>query len=945
MDEPVRLSYTIHSCSGYTSTFQPHHILTDNPSDQSSRWTALNTKQPTAAAAAASSPASSSSASNNSLSATNPHADDRANTNGGAAAAGARPSTSGSKRSRDIQYITLELEQPAIVTAIGFGKYHKVHPCNLHEFSVYGGMSSDLSCMEPLLHAGLKNDSQPEQFKLPTDAAAPPGKPSAVLPSKFIRIDALTPHTQNYNVSIWHVWLMGLTNDIDAALVAYDTVRVFPRSCVAQRPGSDRIAPCPQYRSATTTHLVLSHLRRSALLPTFQSLLNSIPPSVASLFEHPLLSQLHDTIVVRGDFVGAERLLEEAKTQDLFQEWTPGGGKGVSVVRWERLNDVQYSNLPPQPRARAGHQMVRIGRKLLLFGGFDGKEDLADLWTAELPSPEEDMPILSWRLIDSGEEEGKLDGASSTDRRLWPRKRSCHQMAVDEREGWVYMLGSRVTREDEEAFAERKAQQAGGNAENGDAMEVEHHGEGNGFSSWDGKSVYASDFWRYKFVGTDKGKWELISEDTATQGGPKLLFDHQMFLHSESQRLFVFGGRIQPPDEEDALEDRYSGLYCFDIVENKWSHLFGDPTSNDTFRAERLLGRIGHSMFFDAHSHTLYILGGQRGDAYLADLWAIKFVAPNAADLDLDEPASGASDDTSFWRAGAVIAGVSTATPVTTIGNPTLSTRSPTILQVMQKNDDVSLPSPLDGSVGPSPSFTHRTTIDPTTREWTTMTGLVKYHQARKETPSNEVWTYTTTNGPSKWGKLEQRGEKPPPRFAASVVYDPLRKEHYLFGGNPFKGTEERLGDLWRGRVFHPCPDEALRMARFLVRKQRFTEMCQTRPTLIALQYLQDSIGQVVDHTDEDEASAFRACMIAVLSAPPRNNCEVDMNVENDPSAASPTNSTTTSVDENPVVLGGELYTKRHELFENLLGFVPASEAQPKEDLKDVATQMKRDRM
>ena len=47
---------------------------------------------------------------------------------------------------------------------ITFGKYHKVHVCNLKEFKVYGGL--ELNNMTEVLHAGLRNDSEPEAFSL-----------------------------------------------------------------------------------------------------------------------------------------------------------------------------------------------------------------------------------------------------------------------------------------------------------------------------------------------------------------------------------------------------------------------------------------------------------------------------------------------------------------------------------------------------------------------------------------------------------------------------------------------------------------------------------------------------------------------------------------------------------------------------------------------------------
>jgi hypothetical protein len=47
---------------------------------------------------------------------------------------------------------------------VTFGKYHKVHVCNLKEFKVFGGLTPNN--MVELLHSGLRNDSEPETFSL-----------------------------------------------------------------------------------------------------------------------------------------------------------------------------------------------------------------------------------------------------------------------------------------------------------------------------------------------------------------------------------------------------------------------------------------------------------------------------------------------------------------------------------------------------------------------------------------------------------------------------------------------------------------------------------------------------------------------------------------------------------------------------------------------------------
>ena len=42
----------------------------------------------------------------------------------------------------------------------------------------------------------------------------------------------------------------------------------------------------------------------------------------------------------------------------------------------------------------------------------------------------------------------------------------------------------------------------------------------------------------------DTHKWTLICDDTGSEGGPKLIFDHQMCMDTDTSTIFVFGGRI-----------------------------------------------------------------------------------------------------------------------------------------------------------------------------------------------------------------------------------------------------------------------------------------------------------------------------------------------------------------------------------------------------------------
>ncbi|GAA6020449.1 hypothetical protein JCM11491_000250 [Sporobolomyces phaffii] len=945
---PARLSYSIHSVSGYNSAYPPEKVLVDRPADDSSRWTTPTPeerrKERKACAAAHSPPVS------------------------------AAPNARVPLEKGESEWIIIELDQVSFVRHVGFSKTTKAHPCNLAEFSISGGLSADPLTMEPLVRtASLKNDANPEKFPLPVEVQDG-ARESAAFPVKYLKIDCHEAANASYSVSIWHIFLEGhlLLPPLDSLALESLT----------------------HHKETTTAHLVLAHLRRSGpdSLATFDSYFSSLPASISNTFEHPELSNLYRALVLEGDFERSERVLEQCLSADLFSEWSSTTAssstarrgdvkKGKTVAKWERL-DTLFPGGGRAPGPRGGHQMVRVGRKLLMFGGWDGSRDLGDLWEWELPraAGHEDGTTTTggeggWRCISTGEAD---DGAESGR----PGKRSCHQLAVDENEGWVYLLGARrdddVPQDWEERVPEPEPTSNGADAMDVERDDTETRGRTRPSARNPGDR-WQSDFWRYKAVGPGKGKWELLSRDTRMDGGPALLFDHAMVVHSATQRLFVFGGKWQPyeggetdelnrADTASAFPSQYSGMYCYDINAKKWTHLLGDPATSSTpasFLADRLVPRAGHSMVLDptARNATIYIYGGQRDTRYENDLWAVRLATPRPSDGNFeddshDDGAQGEEDR--LWRQGAVLDAPRRAVarslidasllPVSPESSPSRNSSStPTIVQIRR----ITAKDEVDSVVPPS-AFTPRISLA-ANRSLTLVTGLTRTGtgSAMEEVPLEGIWRKSQgDSGP--WEQIEEWSagsgrddeRRPRKRFASQVrrlrpisvphllirifgqvVFDPLRSEHYLFGGHPHDtaNPETRLSDFWKLRIIDPTPQEALRMTKFLVRKQKFNEMCTTVPTVFALQYLQNDLSSVVDHSSPSESTAFRSCMTALLSAPPQHNVDMPL----DGSGELP------RLDGTPARERLE-YRRRHELFEELMEFFPRGERQPVERLDQI---------
>lgn len=131
--------------------------------------------------------------------------------------------------------------------------------------------------------------------------------------------------------------------------------------------------------------------------------------------------------------------------------------------------------------------MVDAKRRLIyLYGGWDGYQDLSDLWVFNI---EDDQ----WTLLC---ERSELSNG--------PTPRSCHKMVFDPISENVFMLGRYLD------------------------------------NSIRTSDYIKSDFYLYD---TRAGNWMQICDDTSQVGGPQLVYDHQMCMDTDKRTIYVFGGK------------------------------------------------------------------------------------------------------------------------------------------------------------------------------------------------------------------------------------------------------------------------------------------------------------------------------------------------------------------------------------------------------------------
>lgn len=638
----------------------------------------------------------------------------------------------------------------------------------------------------------MKNDSIPETFELKHKI----GVDDIYYPVKYIKIMPIQSWGPSFNFSIWYVCLTGIDDPII-------------------------VQPCikwvNQYIQNEILRLCMKHFRQLELPDVVESL-----GKVSNMkLEDQRLSILYDILVHKGDYIEAERFIGYATTTGLLDDY---------------INSQPYSSVwskvicdDPKPGMRGGHQMVldAVADTLYLFGGWDGNEDLSDLWSYNLITSK-------WTLIckDTEEEGG-------------PSARSCHKMCLDPERRQLFTLGR--------------------------FLDTQFRIPEN----------LKSDFYVYDI---ESNKWTLISEDTSSVGGPRLVFDHQMCMDVDDRMIYVFGGRVLVPangtDEHGVT--MFSGLYCYYVPTNSWKLLACDIARPSPINVPTIRSRVGHSMLFHQFDRKLYIFVGQRSKEYLNDFFTYDVDTKKIEHINLTDFGSENSNHI------------------------------------------------------PAAGYTQRATIDPLLNEIYVLSGLSKNKDKRDENVQNSLWVYNIKK--NNWTciyKNENISEKywnkrqeiePCPRFAHQLVYDGITKIHYLFGGNPGRSClpKLRLDDFWQLKLCKPKREQILKKCKLLIRKYKFKELALNN-SIEALEYLQNDISEIIDHDDEEQTKDFQLLTSVLFHE--------KQSLLPGPEAPCVPSSSSANFSE---ALTRELHQRRTELFDKLMEFFPEKLTQPRANLVDL---------
>ncbi|XP_033208683.1 muskelin isoform X2 [Belonocnema kinseyi] len=401
-----------------------------------------------------------------------------------------------------------------------------------------------------------------------------------------------------------------------------------------------------------------------------------------------------------------------------------------------------------------------------------------------------------------------------------------------------------------------------------------------------------SDFYVYNI---DTNDWTQISDDTGARGGPQLIFDHQMCMDVDKRTIYVFGGRvlISPANTEDpevitsSTEPIFSGLYSYHVPTDTWCKLASDISRPSPPNVQSIKSRVGHSMLFHPESRKLYIFAGQRSKEYLNDFFTYEVDTTQIEQISVSD-----------------------------FGN-------------------------RDSNHVPAAGFTQRATIDPELKEIYVLSGLSKDKDKRDDNVQNSFWVYNIKE--NKWSCIyrnENIGEKywsrmqdyePCPRFAHQLVYDYVKKVHYLFGGNPGRSClpKLRLDDFWTLKLCRPSHEQILRNCKLIIRKHKFEELAM-KDTIEALEYLQTKVFEIIDHSDKEQSKEFQ--LLASILFREKCDPEDETATSDDSSSRSPY----PSGNSEQSSIAHSVYARRIDLYDRLAEFFPDALTQPRANLIDL---------
>ncbi|XP_052899336.1 muskelin isoform X2 [Anopheles moucheti] len=556
------------------------------------------------------------------------------------------------------QYLILKLDRPAIVTKIKFGKYEKTHVCNLRKFKILGGLEEERMVL--LFEGGLRNDSVPETFNLKHRTNS-----GELLPIKFIQIVPLLSWGPSFNFCIWYVELLG----IEDSMFILSNLRKYN-----------------MLREVEIVRLFLKHCRQQGYVNSFSAL----QEETGVKLEDEKMTELHEMLVNRGDF---------KKTEEMLMEFIENGLMDNYLERQEYKPQWNLQLTPenePRPGRRGGHQLIidPMTSTIYLYGGWDGNEDLSDLWSY-------DVKANRWTLIHENSQIfmlGRyLDSASRTEENInsdfylyntitktWflicndtsqvsgPQLVFDHQMCIDVDKQTIYVFGGRIlepryVNEEETAGQYRYSglfsYHISTNTWTHILVDCEHpsasspyvqsirsrvthsmlfhhkHRKLYIFGGQRGKD-YMTDFLSYDVNTNELSNITPENNNTDTKNVPQSGFTQRATIDCEKDEIYVLTSLSKEKERRDL---NINSFWLFSLAKKEWCCVYKSEHSNGENCYQKSQNtchepcpRYAHQIVYDSTNQVHFLFGGNPGtnsNVRLDDFWVLRLEKPNRGNI------------------------------------------------------------------------------------------------------------------------------------------------------------------------------------------------------------------------------------------------------------------------------------------------------------------------
>uniref|UniRef100_A0A7N6BJN6 F5/8 type C domain-containing protein n=1 Tax=Anabas testudineus TaxID=64144 RepID=A0A7N6BJN6_ANATE len=473
------------------------------------------------------------------------------------------------------QFLILKLERPAIVQSITFGKYEKTHVCNLKKFKVFGGMSEEN--MTELLSSGLKNDYNKETFTLKHKID------EQMFPCRFVKIVPLMSWGPSFNFSIWYIELHGIEDP-------------------------DVVQPClnwySKYREQEAIRLCLKHFRQHNYTEAFESL----QKKTRIALEHPMLTHLHDRLVLQGDFDACEELIDKAVRDGLFNQYI---SQQEYKPRWSQI-------IPKCNKGTSAQEINRddVNSETIYSNGKSSRSSLkSDFYRY-------DINANTWTLLS---EDTSADGGPKLVFAVTKPQFSGLYTYHCQAGTWSLL------REDSCNAGPEDIQSRIGHC-------MLFHTRNRCLYVFGGQrsKTYLNDFFSYD---VDGDHVEIISDGTKKDSGmvPMTGFTQRATIDPELNEIHVLSGLSKDKDKRE--ENVRNSFWIYDIARNNWSCVYKNDQAvkenpSKALQEEEPCPRFAHQLVYDEMHKVHYLFGGNPGKSCspkmrLDDFWSLKLCRPS----------------------------------------------------------------------------------------------------------------------------------------------------------------------------------------------------------------------------------------------------------------------------------------------------------------------------